>query len=115
MSLSREDRERIEAVWFDPDATIAFNEIAGCLVWSDEVPEGLSPAGWDYVRDLLGARGYLHLGVPVEEWDFGSRDRIERWNEARDSGLRWNGFRRLELSDAERGLLERYLSDDTEL
>jgi hypothetical protein len=115
VSLSRDDRERIEAVWFDPDATIAFNEITGCLVWSDEVPDGLSPAGHDYVRDLLGARGYFHLRVPVEEWDFGNTDRIERWNEALASGLRWNGFRRLDLSDDQRALLDRYLSDDSDI
>jgi hypothetical protein len=115
VSLSSDDRERIEAVWFDPDATIAFSEIAGCLVWSDEVPEGLSPAGWDYLRDLLGARGYLHRGIPAREWDFGSPGRLERWNEARASGLRWNGFRRLDLGDDERQLLERYLRDDSEI
>jgi hypothetical protein len=115
VSLSPADRERIEALWFDPDATIAFNEITACLVWSDEWPEGLSPAGYEYVRDLLGARGYLHRGVPLAEWDFGSSDRIERWTEAHASGLRWNGFRRLELGDRERALLERYLRDDAEL
>jgi hypothetical protein len=53
--------------------------------------------------------------VPVAEWDFGSTERIERWNEALASDLRWNGFRRLELGPTERALLERYLADDSDL
>lgn len=89
MTLSPRDRELVESLPFDPNATVAFNEIAACLAWSDEIAEGLSPAGYEYVRDLLGARGYMHRGVPVEDWDYGSTDRIERWNEALGSGLRW--------------------------
>jgi hypothetical protein len=56
----RRIRARIEAVPFNLRATAAYNELTGALAWSDELPDGLSPAGHDYVRDLLGVRGYLH-------------------------------------------------------
>jgi hypothetical protein len=106
MSLPPEDRARIEAVPFDPRATAAYNEITGALAWSDELPEGLSPAGHAYIRDLLGVRGYLHRGLPVDR---------AGWEAALASGLRWNGFRRVTLSADQRALLDRYVEDDSEL
>jgi hypothetical protein len=112
--LSDEDRGLLETMPFDPAAEPAFNEITACLVWDDEVPDGLSREGYRTVRDLLVARGLIHRGIPVEEWDFGFPDRWERWNEALADGLRWNGFRRLALTAAQRALLRRYLADETE-
>jgi hypothetical protein len=115
VSLSKLDRELVERETFDPAATIAYHEIAGCLVWSDEVPDGLSASGHEYVRDLLGARGYIHRGVPVEAWDLGSTVLAERWDQARAAGLRWNGFQRLALTVEQRALLQRYMEDQSEL
>lgn len=106
MSLSPEDRARIETLPFDPSATAAYNEITGALAWSDEIPNGLSSTGHDYLRDLLAVRGYLHRGLPVGR---------EHWDEALASGLRWNGFRRLSLTADQRALLERYVEGDSEL
>jgi len=113
--LSDADRDLLAAVAFDPDAEPAFNEITWCLVWPDEVPDGLSREGYRVVRDLLVARGFIHRGIPVEAWDEGYLDRWERWNEALASGLRWNGLRRLGLTTAQRGLLRRSLGSEAEL
>jgi len=115
VSLSARDRALIEAQPFDPLATIAFHEIAGCLAWSDEVPDGLSADGTAYLRDLLTARGYLHRGLGVEAWDFGGPALAERWAEAHASGLHWNGFRRLVLTPPQRAAFERFLAQDREL
>lgn len=101
--LSPQDRALIEAARFDPYATAAYNEITGALAWSDEMPEGLSQAGHDYLRDLLAVRGYLHRGLPVER---------EGWDEAIASGLRWNGFARVALTADQRTLLQGYIDDD---
>lgn len=109
------DRELLEAGEPDPDAEPLYNDVTSCLVWPDEVPDGLSREGYGYVRDLLVARGYLHRGIPVDRWDFGYADRWERWNEALASGLRWTGFRRIGLTAAERDLLRRYLTTEGEL
>ena len=54
--LSDADRDLLAAVAFDPDAEPAFNEITWCLVWPDEVPDGLSREGYRVVRDLLAVR-----------------------------------------------------------
>jgi hypothetical protein len=106
MTLSPQDRALLESLPFDPNASAAYNEITGALAWSDEIPDGLSQAGYDYLRDLLAVRGYLHRGLPVER---------ERWDEALAVGLRWNGFRRVTLTTDQRALLERYIEDDSEL
>lgn len=106
MSLSRDDRARIEAIRFDPDATAAYNELTGALTFSDEVPDGISAAAHAYLRELLGIRGYLHRGLPVD---------AAPWDEALASGLRWNGFRRATLSPDQRALLQRHIEADAEL
>lgn len=111
MSLSDADRALLEGVPFDPLATIGYDEISACLVWSDELPAGLTPAAYDYVRDLLGARGLIHRAIPTEAWDRGWTERSDRWNEALASGLRWNGFRRIALTREQRSLLEHRLAD----
>ncbi len=111
MTLSDADRARIEGLDYDPDADVAFNDIGAYLVWSDEVPSGLTPAGSEYLRDLLGARGFIHRGVPIEDWDRGWTDRAERWNEALAEGLRWPGFRRIALMREHRLLLDRRFND----
>ncbi|HJP90211.1 MAG TPA: hypothetical protein VJ850_14345 [Candidatus Limnocylindrales bacterium] len=106
MTLPPADRAAIEAIPFDPDATIAFHELLGCLVWSDEVPDSLTNDGHAFLRELLGIRGAVHRG---EDADLAS------WNLARMTGLRWNGFERLVPTDQQRALLAHYLADDSEL
>ncbi len=110
--LSDDDRALLENEPFDPDAPAAFNDITACLVWADEVPDGLSRAAYEIVRDLLIARGLIHRAVPIEEWDYGYTERWERWNEAISSGLRWNGFRRLALTAEQRGMLSHFLNPE---
>jgi hypothetical protein len=90
-TLSDADRALVEAMAFDADA--------------------VSREGYRLVRDLLVARGFIHRGVPVEAWDDGYLDRWEAWNEALASGLRWNGFRRMALTTAQRAELRRYVRD----
>jgi hypothetical protein len=111
--LSPSDRALVEALPFDAAAEVAYNAITACLVWADEVPKGLSREGYDIVRDLLAARGFIHRGVPIEDWDRGVSDRADRWNAALDAGLRWPGFRRLALTRDQRALLDRHLADDS--
>ena len=113
MTLSAADRALVEALAFDARADVAYDAITACLVWADEVPSGLTSAGYETVRDLLGARGYLHRGIPFDAWDRGRTERVELWNAALAQGLRWPGFRRLTLTHDQRALLERHLIDDS--
>ena len=109
--LGEADRALLEGMRFDAAAEPGWNEIAACLVWPDEVPDGLSAVGYELVRDLLVARGLVHRGVPVEDWDYGHLERAERWEAALAAGLRWNGFRRIALTRAQRARLEANLHD----
>lgn len=112
--LSAIDRTLVEGTLFDRHATPAFNEVTGCLAWPDELPDGLSTQGYDIVRDLLAARGLIHRGIPIDDWELeGYTDRIDRWNAALRSGLRWNGFQRIALTREQRELLDRHLADDS--
>ena len=111
--LSDADRALVEHLAFDGAATPAWNEITACLTWPDELPSGLTPHGYDYMRDLLGARGFIHRAIPIEDWDRGWTERADRWNEALGAGLRWNGFQRIALTTEQRVLLERRLRDES--
>lgn len=113
VTLSAADRALVEALAFDAGAEVAYNAITACLVWADEVPRGLTPAGYETVRDLLAARGFIHRGIAIDDWDRGLTDRVERWNAALDEGLRWPGFQRLALTRLQRALLDRHLADDS--
>jgi hypothetical protein len=111
VTLSPADRALVEALVFDAAAEVSYNAITACLVWSDEVPPGLSSAGYEAVRDLLAARGFIHRGIPVEDWDRGWTDRADLWSAALAEGLRWPGFRRLALTRDQRAILDRHLAD----
>jgi hypothetical protein len=111
--LGTTDRLLVENALFDEHAAPAFNEITGCLVWPDEIPDGLSPAGHQTVRNLLAARGLVHRGVAIEDWPGGLTDLADEWNAALRSRLRWNGFQRIALTKDQRAMLEAYLADDS--
>lgn len=111
--LGETDRLLVESQFFIEDATAAFNEVTGCLVWSDEIPDGLSREGYDTMRDLLTARGLIHRGIPIDQWEVGFSGLADEWNAALRSRLRWNGFQRIALTTEQRALLEQYLADDS--
>lgn len=111
--LGTTDRLLVENALFDEHAEPAFNEVTGCLVWPDEIPEGISADGYDTLRSLLAARGLVHRGIPIEDWQGGRTDLADEWNAALRSRLRWNGFQRIALTKDQRSMLDAYLTDDS--
>lgn len=111
--LGTTDRLLVEHQLFIEDATPAFNEVTGCLVWPDEIPEGLSREGFETVRNLLAARGLIHRGIVVEDWQAGFTELADEWNAALRTRLRWNGFQRIALTREQRATLDAYLADDS--
>ena len=91
---------------FDAAATVAYNEVTACLVWADELPEGLSRDGYEVVRDLLAARGLIHRGIPIEDGTTAgpSAASVERGARAR-AALEW-----LPADRADRGAARRCLA-----
>ena len=93
-SFSENDRRLIEALCHDTKATPALEALKGCLVWTDEVPDGLSNTGHELLNDLLAARGMMHLGQQLQDLPRAYRD---AWTNAVESKLKWPGFARLRL------------------
>jgi len=106
--FSPRDRAIIENLRYDPTLTPGFELVKSCLVWSDERPDGLSSDGYERLCDLWIARSRIHRGV-VGDRSVTSYDYQAVWNEELSGGLRWPGFRRIELSAAERSFFEEQL------
>src|SRR5437016_4493170 len=109
--FSDRDRALIEALEYDPAATPGFELLKGCLVWADERPDGLTSEGYDHLCDLWIARAFLHQGRPFTDAPLGGRQFERAWAEALSEGIRWPGFRRVELSAEDRAYYESALHD----
>jgi hypothetical protein len=109
--FSERDRRLIEALEYRPALEPGFDEIKACLVWDDERPVGLTPAGYEMLCDLWIIRGYIHRGIPEERWgiDPASGYFQDVWRRAQADALRWPGFNRMTLGAADRGYLDRSL------
>ena len=95
MSLSDPDRLLIETQELDLHSKPSYESIKSCLIWADELPDGLSMDGRRFILSLLAARSYLHRGIPM----VGRLQRLRlEWDNAISSGLRWTGFNRIETS-----------------
>lgn len=112
--FSDADARLVRELRLDPNAKPSFEALKGCLVWSDEVPVGLSRSGHERLNDLLAARGLMHLGQAVSQLPEPYRI---AWSAATDSKITWPGFERLVLSPEDRRYLEeelRYLEESDE-
>lgn len=66
---------------------------------------GLSNDGWELLGDLWSIRGFIHKGLSPERWGRNPTYYQRVWQAARESALRWPGFRRLTLSASEQRVL----------
>ena len=111
--FSDQDLRLIEALQYDASLTPSFDAMKACLVWSDERPEGLSPAGYETLCDLWIVRGYIHRAVPRDEWgvDPVSGYFQEFWDSVEAERPDWPGFRRMVLNDEDKRYLDTCLRD----
>ncbi len=101
--LSSQDRALLESAQFDPRAKPSYESVKSCLVWPDELPDGLSLEGIQFIHRLLAARSFMYRGIPRK----GRREYLQAaWDEASLSGLKWSGFRRLTVSPKDLAFLE---------
>ena len=107
--FSDRDRALVEALVFEPALKPGYELLKGCLIWrEDEVPDGLTPDGYETLCDLLVARRFIHLGKPFPSAQSVIGCQLQpTWETALASGLKWNGFRRLKLSPED----DRYLRE----
>lgn len=95
------DRALIEAIPYQPDARPNFEFMRSCLVWPDEGPDGITPDGYANLCDLWLVRSFIYRGKPESEWYLhnpASTRLRDLWRAALEEQVKWNGFRRLELS-----------------
>jgi len=113
MRLTPTDRVALQELVFDPGSEPSFELMKACLVWPDERPARISKEGYELIGDLWIARGYLHRDVPPEQWGLDPAYFQAVWSYALLDVPGWPGFRRLELSEADRAYLVRSLKADT--
>jgi hypothetical protein len=114
MRFTPSDREIIERLTFDPTCEPSFELLRSCLIWPDERPTGISNAGYRLLGDLWIVRGFLHQNVPFEKWGIDPAHFQSVWQAAINDVPGWPGFRRMELSEADRAYLASSLKDASE-
>lgn len=100
------DLRLIEALQYDPALKPCFDVMRDCLIWTDERPDGLTPAGYEALIDLWIARSFIH-----QEKEFSSHTLDPQyfeaiWKRAQAQGFNWPGFNRLTLSDEDKEFYE---------
>ncbi len=91
---------------YKPDEPACFDPMRWALRWRDEE----YPCGGDeyhHLLDLAVARSFIHQGKPREQWFAIAPTSyyMEVWDEALARAPNWPGFKRVELSDADRQYL----------
>lgn len=99
------DLELLEALVYDPALEPGYEILKDCLVWDDEVPDGLTPAGHETLGDLLVARSRVQRGRPLAPDPLAGDHYRVVWERALGQRFSWPGFRRLVLAPE---LLELY-------
>lgn len=111
MRFNSTDRDTLHQLVFDPTSEPSFELMKTCLVWADERPERMSNEGYELLGDLWIVRGFLHRAVPTEQWGLDPAYFQEVWSNALQDVSDWPGFRRLQLSQAERAYLDKSLTE----
>jgi len=109
-----EDLRLIEALVYDPNLTPSYESIKGCLVWPDEITMGLTSEGRSHLDDLLAARGFLHQGKKLSDYSIAPEYFPSIWERAQKQGLKWPGFNRLVLSEADLEYYRRRMREEAE-
>jgi hypothetical protein len=103
--LIESDRAAIEALTYDRLCRPSYDLIKACLLWPDERPQKISNAGYEVLCDLWIVRGFIHRGLPPEDWGLDPQYFQAVWAEALRSELRWPGLLRASLSEEDRKVL----------
>ncbi len=111
MYLSDNDRHTIEQLAYNPELEPSFDVIKSCLIWDDERPDGVSSQGYELICDLWIIRSFIHRDIPKEDWGLDPEYFLKRWAMIKDLDLKWPGFKRMELSEAESRFYEKKLKE----
>ena len=106
--LEEEELIKLNSLQYDENLKPNFEEIKYCLVWNDELTDGIRWEVRELLYDLIIYRGLIHRQIPPQEWP-GNDPKY--FQDAWDFGLKnipsWPGFKRINLSKQD----EEYLQD----
>ena len=103
------DLKLIEALEYNPDLKPGYDLIKSCLVWKDERPVGLTPAGYETLCDVWIARSFIHRGVDFSTDKLDPKYFRDIWNRALNQKFKWPGFKRLALNEEDKAYFEHEL------
>ncbi|HEY9870482.1 MAG TPA: hypothetical protein V6D08_15060 [Candidatus Obscuribacterales bacterium] len=106
------DLRLIESLEYNPSLEPSFDALRACLVWRDEEPSGLTPAGHEALRDLWIARSFLHRGLDFSVHPLDPEYFRNIWNRALRQGFKWPGFNRLSLNARDKAYYEEMLNQE---
>lgn len=96
--FSRKDLELIQSLVYDPTLEPSYEYLKGCLVWSDERPNGVTPDAYRNISSLWVARSLLHRGLTLADHPINPAYAQDIWDRAIHQIGNWPGFKRLTLS-----------------
>ena len=91
------DLNLIQQLVYDSSLEPMYCSFRMYLHWPDELPNGISPAGYETLCDLWIARACLYHGLKLDE-SLSPAVFIRVWKRAIEQGVQWPGFQRLNLS-----------------
>lgn len=107
--FSGNDLRLIEGLVYDPNLEPSYEFLKGCLIWTDERPDGLTPAAYDSLCSLWMARGLLHRGFNLSDDPIDPAFTKDLWERAIRQVPQWPGFRRLDIGEKDRNYLQSML------
>lgn len=96
------DLRLIDSLVYDPSLEPSFEFLKACLVWSDERPDGLTPAAYDKLCSLWVARSLLHNGLDFSDHPINPEYCRKLWQRAIEEIPDWPGFKRLTLTQKDK-------------
>jgi hypothetical protein len=90
-----------------------FEEIKYCLIWNDEVPEGIYGEARELLYDLIIYRGLVHRNLPFSEWPVDIKYFQDAWEFGLKNIPNWPGFNRVSLSEEDQQYLFNCINDES--
>jgi hypothetical protein len=100
------DLRLIESLAYDPSLEPTYSPMRNHLMWSDEMPDGLTPEGYETLCDLWIARSFVQRGLDFSEHPLDPSYISEFWERALAQNFKWPGFSRLNLSSSDKAYYE---------
>lgn len=110
--FTENDLQLFKALKYDPELKPGFEAMKACLIWTDELADGLTPDGYDKLCSLWIARSLLHQGKTFSEHPINPEYCEQIWNLANQEIPDWPGFKRVKLDERDRKYYEEMLNQE---